>query len=45
MSGTIKIDGGNLVFEIQGIDVILAIRRTISVPLIHVASVTTDTVK
>ena len=43
--GTVKIDGNNLVFEIHGVDVILAIRHTISVPLSHVASVTTDTVK
>jgi len=45
MSGTVKIDGGNLVFEIHGIDVILAIRRTISIPLNHVISVSTDNVK
>ena len=45
VSGTVKIDGNNLVFEIHGVDVILAIRHTISVPLSHVASVTTDTIK
>ena len=45
MSGTIKIDGNNLVFEIHGIDVILTIRHTISVPLSHVESVSTDVIK
>ena len=45
MPGTVKIDDNNLVFEIHGVDVILAIRHTISVPLSHVASVTTDIVK
>lgn len=45
MSGTVRIEGDNLVFEIHGLDVILAIRHTISVPLSHVASVTTDAVK
>lgn len=44
MSGTIRIDGNNLVFEIHGIDTILSIRRTISVPLEHVTSVSTDKV-
>lgn len=44
MSGTIRIDGSNLVFEIHGIDTILSIRRTISVPLGHVASVSTEKV-
>lgn len=44
MSGTIKIEGDNLVFEIHGIDVILSIRRTISIPLNHVMSVSTDNV-
>ncbi|MDE1816509.1 MAG: hypothetical protein KGI11_08130 [Thaumarchaeota archaeon] len=44
MSGTIRIDENNLVFEIHGIDTILSIRRTISVPLEHVTSVSTDKV-
>lgn len=44
MTGTIKIDGNDLVFEIHGIDVILSIRRTISIPLKHVTSVSTDRV-
>ncbi len=45
MSGTVKIEGENLVLEIHGIDVILAIKRTISIPLSHVVSVSTDKVK
>lgn len=44
MSGKIKIDGNNLVFEISGIDTILAIRRTITIPLDHVISVSTEKV-
>lgn len=44
MSGTIRIDGTNLVFEIHGIDMILGIRRSISVPLEHVTSVSTEKV-
>jgi len=44
VSGKIKIDGNNLVFEISGIDTILAIRRTITIPLDHVISVSTEKV-
>ena len=42
MSGTIRIEGKNLIFEIHGIDIILAIRKSITIPLDHVASVSTD---
>ena len=42
MSGKIKIDGNNLVFEINGIDVILAIKRTITIPLDHIVSASTE---
>ncbi len=45
MSGTVKIEGDNLIFEIHGVDMILAIRRTISIPISHVVSVPTDAVK
>ena len=45
MSGAVRIEGENLVFEIHGIDVILAIRHTISIPIDHVVSVSTDNVK
>jgi hypothetical protein len=44
VTGKIEIDGKNLVFEIKGIDVILAIRRTITIPLDHVVSVSTEKV-
>lgn len=42
MAGKIEIAGNNLIFEITGIDVILAIRKTISVPLDHVVSVSVE---
>ena len=45
MSGTVKIENDNLIFEIHGVDMILAIRRTISIPISHVVSVSTDAVK
>ena len=44
MSGKITINGNNLDFEISGIDVILAIKRTITIPLEHIVSVSTDIV-
>lgn len=44
MSGKIKIEGNNLVFEISGIDIILAIKRTMTIPLDHVVSVSTEKV-
>ena len=44
MPGTVRIEGDDLIFEIHGIDMLLAIRRTISVPLSHVVSVTTEAV-
>jgi hypothetical protein len=42
LSGKIKIDGGNLVFEIHGMDSFLALKRSVTVPLTHVTSVSTD---
>jgi len=44
MTATAKIDGDNLVFELHGIDKILAINRTITVPLKHVVSVSSERV-
>ena len=44
MSGKVSIEGNNLVFEINGIDVILAIKRTITIPIEHVVSVSTEKV-
>lgn len=42
MTGEIKIIGKDLVFEIEGLDKIFAIKQTIKVPLKHVASVVDD---
>ncbi len=44
MTGIIKIEDKNLVFEIHGIDIILAMRKSITIPLEHVSSVSTDDV-
>ena len=44
MTGKIEINGNNLVFEIKGIDIILAIRRTITIPLDHVVLASTEKV-
>jgi hypothetical protein len=44
MVGTVKIEDGNLIFELHGIDEILSIKRSISVPLKHVLSVSTEKV-
>ncbi len=44
MSGKIKIEGDKVVFEIHGVVMLLAIRKTITVPLSHVMSVSTDKV-
>jgi hypothetical protein len=44
LSGTIRIENKNLVFEIHGIDVILAIRKSITIPLDHISSVSTDAI-
>ncbi len=44
MSGKVIMDKDRLVFELHGIDRILAVKRTISVPLKHVVSVSTERV-
>ncbi|MGB9003397.1 MAG: hypothetical protein WCC52_06305 [Nitrosotalea sp.] len=44
MSGKVRIEENNLVFEIHGVDVILAMRRTITVPLSHVVSASAEKV-
>lgn len=44
MSGTVKIEGKNIVFEIHGVDVILSIKRSITIPIEHIMSVSTDKV-
>ncbi|HKT21650.1 MAG TPA: hypothetical protein VJR06_03365 [Nitrososphaerales archaeon] len=42
MTGTISVEGANLVFEMHGVDEILAIKRTLQVPLEHVLSASAD---
>jgi hypothetical protein len=42
--GTIKIVDGNIEFELHGVDEFLSIKRTITIPLDHVVSVSTDRV-
>jgi hypothetical protein len=44
VSGTVKINGTNIVFEIHGVDTILALKRSITIPLVHIVSVSTDRV-
>ncbi|MGI0102553.1 MAG: hypothetical protein ACREA7_08170 [Nitrosotalea sp.] len=44
MSGKVKIEGDDLVFEIHGVDMILAVKKTITIPLSHVVSVSTEKV-
>jgi len=44
MVGTVKIEGDNLVFELHGVDEIISIKRSISIPLKHVVSVSTEKV-
>jgi hypothetical protein len=44
MSGEVKIENGNLVFEIHGIDEILSIKRSISIPIKKIVSVSTERV-
>ena len=44
MSGAVSIKEGNLIFQLHGIDKILAIKRSIAVPLKHVVSVSTEKV-
>jgi hypothetical protein len=42
--GTVTIEDGNLVFELNGVDEFLSIKRSISVPLQYVVSVSTERV-
>jgi hypothetical protein len=44
MGGKITVEGDTLVFEITGVDEILAFAKRITVPLEHVTSVTTEKV-
>ena len=42
MVGTIKIERGSLEFELHGVDEFLSIKRSITMPLDHVVSVSTE---
>jgi hypothetical protein len=42
MVGTIKIVDGNIEFELHGVDEFLSIKRSITIPLEHVVSVSTE---
>ncbi len=44
MSGTVKVDGDNLVFEFHGVDRIFTFRHSITVPIRDVVDVSTDRV-
>jgi hypothetical protein len=44
MVGTVTIKGDKVVFELHGIDKILAIKSTMTVPLKHITSVSTEKV-
>ena len=44
MTGTIRIEGEDLIFELHGIDEFLAVKRSITVPLGHVVSASTEKV-
>jgi len=44
LGGTIRVDGTNLIFELHGVYQILSFQRSITVPLSHVVSVSTDKV-
>lgn len=44
MGGTVRIEGKALVLELTGVDEILSIKRSISVPLEHIVSVSTERV-
>jgi hypothetical protein len=42
--GTVKIEDGNLVFKLHGVDEFLSIKRSVSIPLQHVVSVSAERV-
>jgi len=44
MSGAVRVDGDNLVFEFHGADRIFTFRHLITVPISHVVDVSTDRV-
>jgi hypothetical protein len=44
MSGTVSIEGENLILELHGVDRILAFQRSMTIPLKHIVSVSTEKV-
>ncbi|MDE1850698.1 MAG: hypothetical protein KGH54_02800 [Candidatus Micrarchaeota archaeon] len=42
MAGKIRIEKGNAVFEIFGWDIILSLKRRLTIPLKHITKVTTE---
>jgi hypothetical protein len=42
LSGTVRIEGDEVVLEIHGVDEILSIKRSIHIPLKHILSVSTE---
>jgi hypothetical protein len=42
LSGTVRIEGDEVVLEIHGVDEILSIKRSIHIPLKHIVSVSTE---
>lgn len=42
MVGEIKVEGNNIIFQLQGIDKILAIKSAIKVPIEHITDVSTE---
>jgi hypothetical protein len=44
MVGAVKVENGNIEFELHGVDEFLSIKRSITVPLAHVVSVSTERV-
>jgi hypothetical protein len=44
MSGTVRIEGENLILELHGVDRILAFQRSMAIPLKHIVSVSTEKV-
>ncbi|MFX1260680.1 MAG: hypothetical protein ACFFAZ_01205 [Promethearchaeota archaeon] len=44
MSGTVRIEGEDVVLEIHGVDEILSIKRSIHIPFKHILSVSTETI-
>ena len=44
LSGTVHIEGDQVVLELHGVDEILSIKRSIHIPLKHILAVSTETI-